>query len=103
MDSLSDCDPIIKMSDLGKNYSLSKNWLGPDAAANPCGLVAKSLFNDTYNLTNLDTGASVTINETNIAWDSDVKYKFKHAYDGLADNETWQDVQWTDVENGKYS
>jgi len=55
--------------------------LDPAAAANPCGLIARSFFNDTYALT------GVSIDEGDIAWDSDVEDKF-----GLPDNSA--SIQW---------
>ena len=49
---LSDCDPIKKNSDLGPNItkSIDGTPLDKDAPATPCGLVAKSFFNDTYRI-----------------------------------------------------
>ena len=41
----------------------------------PCGLIAWSLFNDTFRISAAD-GAAVTINGSNIAWDSDRNTKF---------------------------
>ena len=39
--------------------------------ANPCGMIAYSVFNDSFSL-----GSSVTIEDTGIAWPSDLnKYK----------------------------
>ena len=52
---------------------------------------------------NKDTGALVNISENNIAWESDRLYKFKNM---PADNPTklpWNQIQWTDMENGKTS
>ena len=49
---MTDCDPIIKVSDLGIYTTLGGSTLDGDAPANPCGLVAKSFFNDTYSLYN---------------------------------------------------
>ena len=43
---------------------------------------------------------SIYINSTDIAWESDVEYKFKNAYEDLPAGKTWQDVQWQDVEDG---
>jgi len=50
--NLRDCDPIIKNSDLAPSITrdLNKNLLDKDLPAVPCGLVAKSFFNDTYRL-----------------------------------------------------
>ncbi|KAF4363099.1 hypothetical protein F8388_013463 [Cannabis sativa] len=45
----------------------------------PCGLIAWSLFNDTY--TFLRGGSKVKVNRKNIAWKSDQEHKFgKHVY-----------------------
>ena len=97
---LSDCDPIITNANLGKDESWDKTPLDPDAPAFPCGLVAKSYFNDTFEIwtTNESTGAAetnITISDRDIAWESDVKYKFANLGDG------WESKQWTDVTNGK--
>jgi len=80
------CDPIYKNSQLanaGHTDSVSGSPLDPDAVAIPCGLIAKSLFNDTYSLykghaTTDKLGEQVKFNETGIAWESDIKYKFKN-------------------------
>ena len=66
-----------------------------DAPAFPCGLVAKSLFNDTFTLIEKETSKNITISDTDIAWESDVKYKFKNLPGD------WETKQWTDVENCK--
>jgi len=51
VDQLSDCDPIITNSDGGFTVAFDGiTALDPDAPANPCGLVAKSLFNGMMNL-----------------------------------------------------
>ena len=83
--SLSSCDPIITIDDLGISKTVDGTTLNGSDAANPCGLVAKSFFNDSYSLYNGSTSASnrLAINENNIAWESDVEYKFKN-------NENWQ-------------
>ena len=41
---------------------------------NPCGLVAWSLFNDTFSVSS--QGVPVAINESGIAWQSDIDTKF---------------------------
>lgn len=62
-----------------------KTLLNQTDVANPCGLIAKSLFNDTYTMytTTSSSGSfapstQVNIDSTNIAWKSDVEYKFKN-------------------------
>lgn len=42
------CDPILTNRDVGKTMSIAKTPLDPEAVAIPCGLVAKSVFNDTF-------------------------------------------------------
>lgn len=59
--SLSDCEPLTSITVNGQTYTLS-----------PCGLIANSFFNDFYTLTT--TG--VSLDENDIAWQSDVDYRF---------------------------
>ena len=59
------------------------------AAAFPCGLIAKSMFNDTYKLTD-SKGNKIDIKENNIAWSGD---------QGLYKNANLS-KQWIDVTNG---
>lgn len=47
----------------------------------PCGLVAWSLFNDSFSLYS-PSGEEVTLNEKGIAWPSDMEYKFKNSPNG---------------------
>eukprot|EP00250_Pteridium_aquilinum_P000817 c10986_g2_i1 orf=124-1176(+) len=58
-----DCKP---QQNLGNNSSLP---------ITPCGLIAWSLFNDTYNFT-INSGKQLIVNKTGIAWKSDREYKF---------------------------
>lgn len=102
---LSSCDPIIKVSDLWENqkYNINGVKLDDDEPAIPCGLVAKSFFNDTFELWKYgENGAentNITIFDSNIAWTSDVAYKFDNV---KVQGKTYQDVQWVDMKNGKY-
>ena len=57
---LDDCDPIKLNKDLGRLLAADgKTELDPEAAAFPCGLVAKSFFNDTFTLENTDGGNNI--------------------------------------------
>lgn len=103
VEKLSDCDPIKKVGDLSPNqqYNLNGNLMKPEEPAVPCGLVAKSYFNDTYRLAD-PSGRNITINDVNIAWESDKQYKFKNIQNPPA-GKTYRDVQWIDMEDGKPS
>ena len=61
-----DCDPVVTNADMDQNVSVTGETLEPDVAAFPCGLIAKSFFNDTWNLTSPD-GSAISINKTEIA------------------------------------
>lgn len=64
----------------------------------PCGAIANSLFNDTYDLTyNGETNAvteSVTLIRTGIAWSTDKKVKFRNPNDLSKFNETVPPPNW---------
>ena len=53
-----------------------------DMPAIPCGLVAKSFFNDTFVLERIDEdkgeSEQIEIKISDIAWNSDIQYKFKN-------------------------
>jgi hypothetical protein len=53
-----DCDPIIKVGDLWTNQRINRKGapLDPSDPAIPCGLVAKSYFNDTFQLWKMKDG-----------------------------------------------
>ncbi|EON61692.1 hypothetical protein W97_00908 [Coniosporium apollinis CBS 100218] len=80
----SDCDPLQVDEATGKAYY-------------PCGLIANSLFNDTFtspNLTNPSAGAEPTYNmsQRGIAWDSDKElYKeTKYTIDQVVPPRNWE-------------
>ena len=51
VEELDSCEPVKTNSDLGLDYAFDGiTLLDPEAPAYPCGLVAKSLFNDTLSL-----------------------------------------------------
>lgn len=92
-------DPVDPTNPLSRKYYLCNSKgapLTPDDYANPCGLVAKSLFNgtssvDTYELTLANV--NVPISNKDIAWKTDLDYVFAEADS--------PEKTWTDVENGK--
>jgi len=85
------CDPIVLNSDLAPEIttSLSGKPLVSTEVANPCGLIAKSYFTDSYKIypTSIVNGKTVAakdpikIDDTNIAWKSDVDLKFSKLVD----------------------
>jgi len=89
--SLTDCDPITKNSDISTTLTaVNGSLLDQSGPATPCGLVAKSYFTDDYNLTNTATPTvNVTINQANIAWESDKTYKFANLYKNLPSGYDW--------------
>jgi hypothetical protein len=94
---LDDCDPIKTVGDLGNYMTVSGKNINDtvkgdgDIPANPCGLVAKSFFTDSYNLTKNNGVTNFTLNEKGIAWESDIKYKFKNLQDPPVPGTTWRD------------
>lgn len=95
-----DCDPIIKNQDIDKVFAADGvTKLDPEAIAIPCGLIAKSFFNDTYSLSQVENFATtLDIDSSDIAWKSDVDFKFKNQ-----DREDWDTVQWHDITDRKYN
>ena len=79
---LDDCEPVLTYDDLGFNPT----GTSLDEAAYPCGLIAKSYFNDTYTMTG--PLGTVDIDDTDIAWKSDIDKKFEK----IEGKPTWQDV-----------
>ena len=78
--ALANCDPIVHNSDIDRVYAFDgKTLLNKYDIAIPCGLIAKSVFNDTYKMAR-DTAFhnDIMINSDDIAWQSDRDYKFKN-------------------------
>lgn len=93
---MSDCDPIVNATDVGRATTVSGKPLVTGMVANPCGLIAKSLFNDTYIL-ELNS-KEIPIDTLNIAWDSDKKLKYNlPTKDKYGKDIDWKDYLWTNV------
>lgn len=91
-----ECEPVIRNSDLWKTTSFNDTPLDPNAPANPCGLIARSLFNDSYVLTTDEDGTFVVdINPKNIAWKSDRNGRYRRPKNA-------EKIQWTDVEDERF-
>ncbi|XP_071791056.1 cell cycle control protein 50A-like isoform X1 [Asterias amurensis] len=83
------CQPY-EQRDTNDAHNITKNE--PIA---PCGAIANSFFNDTFNITFLDDGnmnEPVQLNGTGIAWDSDRNAKFQNpaSFDGSTNPPNWQ-------------
>lgn len=89
LEEISNCNPVLEIQDL---LYFNSSELLDSYIANPCGLAARSYFNDTFEL--YDTsGKRIPILEHRIAWPSDIKQYHRI-------QTVWQHYQWTDVENG---
>jgi len=94
-DAKADCDPIVTNEDAGRTKNIEDGPNGPqdldpEAVAIPCGLIAKSFFTDSYTMAEAD-GTDVPIDSSDIAWKSDVEFKFKNQPGD------YKKVQWTDI------
>lgn len=76
------CTPLVCSGNAGENGC---GTTSAGVAANgrfnlvyyPCGLIARSMFNDTFSNLRLDSGGAVIpLNTMNIAWPSDIEKKF---------------------------
>jgi hypothetical protein len=71
----SSCFPVVYNKDLKiTTKSVNEDDLNPDEIAHPCGIAARSFFNDTFTMFKPD-GAEVTISSTGIAWEDDKTYR----------------------------
>lgn len=96
------CNPIYTNADVGRNTSVNGALLIPTATAYPCGLIAKSVFNDSYILSTVDPSDAsfdentdvISFDENQIAWKSDIE-KFKNQAGD------WETIQWANVTDRK--
>ena len=77
MKNSQDCDPAITNEDMGQTKSFLGNDLNGGELAVPCGLIAKSFFNDKFTNWKID-GKQFTPNENDIAWKADKELKYKN-------------------------
>ena len=83
---VTDQTPSLLEADCQSHYRYNESLEGDEADSinntiSPCGLIAWSLFNDSFTLKGPD-GAAVTQTSEGIAWPSDVSDKFSNADDG---------------------
>jgi hypothetical protein len=88
-----DCDPIILNKDIyeGVMPLIGDKPLDPEGVAHPCGLIAKSFFNDTYEIKK--GNEIIQISADKIAWSVD-RDKYK-------DSEN-KSLQWRSVEDERF-
>lgn len=71
-DAGSSCKPIVTNADVYKTTAIDGTTLDPAAPANPCGMIAYTVFNDTYTIA-YPNGTNISTMTTNeIAWPSDI-------------------------------
>ena len=75
-----DCDPVVTNSEMGKTKNIYNEDLEPNEIAVPCGLIAKSYFNDTFSLS-YSNDTIIEINQDNIAYKADKEKHFKNSQD----------------------
>jgi hypothetical protein len=85
----SNCQPIVTMNDLELEVDIPYT---NGQVASPCGLIAKSYFNDTFSLLKPHSHEVVNIHQDDIAWSVERDDKFIHQDD-------WKQKQWVDVED----
>jgi len=88
MKNSQDCDPAITNEDMGQSKSITGKKLEDGELAVPCGLIAKSYFNDNFTEWKID-GSPITPNEKDIAWKADKELKYK--------NTNHLEKQWIDM------
>lgn len=90
-----DCDPIILNKDIYDGVkALNGTILNPDGVAHPCGLIAKSYFNDSFEIIKQGGNEEIIILSHGIAWDVDIeKYH---------DSQNYDSHQWMSVEDERF-
>jgi len=86
-----DCEPAERNKDMGfseNKLAIDNTTLDPNAIAIPCGLMAKTFFNDSFKFKN--GSKDLPVDETNIAFGKDKK---------LYDKNPNPSKQWTDITN----
>jgi hypothetical protein len=82
------CQPYITNADM----KVTKSWggvaLDPQAVASPCGGIAYTFFNDTFQLYS-SKGQNISIDQTGITWPKDKGGKYRRA-------ENSNSTQWVD-------
>ena len=89
-----DCGPIYKNEDLGLGSDIiaadGKTILKPTDNAIPCGLMAKTYFNDSFDNWAID-GENIEVNKNNIAFDKD-----KELFKNIDLSKQWKNMEEED-------
>lgn len=85
-----------------------KATFDPESPAIPCGLMAKSFFNDTLTFYKKFTEGKtpkeddkIELNTSDIAWTTDVG-KFNNIKDLPKDVKSYKDIQWQDMKDPRF-
>ena len=85
-----------------------KATFDPESPAIPCGLMAKSFFNDTLTFykkftegNNPKEDDKIELNTSDIAWTTDVG-KFNNIKDLPKDVKSYKDIQWQDMKDPRF-
>jgi hypothetical protein len=74
------CFPVTYNKDLKiTTQSVSGDILDPEAVAHPCGISARSVFNDTFSMTN-SNDVPIDISPKGIAWADDITYRYLNCF-----------------------
>ena len=89
-----DCDPAVTNEDMDKKMSIGANpvQLNPKDVAIPCGLIAKSYFNDDFKEWKIirdNNEITLEPNCKDIAWKADKELKYKN----IDEKRQWIDMQ----------
>ena len=81
------CEDVLDIKDMDRtDWAISQ--FEDDDLANPCGFIARSVFNDTFAL------SGHTVHEDDISWPAD-----KDNVYARLDDDNWSKNQWLDVDN----
>ena len=75
-DEVSSCEPIIYNKDIKiTDKAVDGTDLDENAVAFPCGIAARSYFNDTFVMRD-DSDGEIPISSKGIAWNADVEHRY---------------------------
>lgn len=87
---LENCFPIITNEQAGVTTSVNGDTLVATDPAIPCGLIAHTMFTDEFTLRKQGATSDITIRDTGIAWESDLK---DNRYKNIDLTKQWIDME----------